>query len=106
MERRIEIFVRDLLKDDDNLNCPGNCRRSVTKIKEAINEKYPDVRTEVLVHPDAKSGYGVHYALQVEDGNDESLINVVKAPGFPVYIGEPEKAPPTFGVMKKTVKVV
>lgn len=103
---RINKFVRETLQNDENLTCIGGCRNSVSKIRSEINEKYPSAETQILVYPEARTGDGVHYSLLVKENGRESLINTVKAPGFPVYIGEPEKAPPTFQTMKIVREVI
>ncbi len=99
-------FIRDLLRRDDSLTDPNNCRNSTSKIKEEVKGKFPEAKTEVLVYPEPREGDGVHYSLRVTRGDEAVLINAVAAPGFPEYIGRVEVAPPTFTAMRVTPKVV
>jgi hypothetical protein len=99
-------FVRELLQEDDSMTGANNCRDSVLKIKNEIDKNYPTVKTSILVYPEASEGVGVHYSLLVKHGENEILVNVVAAPGFPIYIGDLKKAVPTFSSMKITTKVI
>jgi hypothetical protein len=99
-------FVRDLLQKDDSLADVNNCRDSVSKIKSEITKKFPDIKTDILVFPEAREGDGVHYSLRISQGDKKFLVNTVAAPGFPEYIGDFDMATPTFLAMKMTPKVI
>jgi hypothetical protein len=102
----ISDFVRGLAQEDDTLTDKDDCRNSILKIKARVNERFPRVETVFLVHPEAREGFGVHYSLLVKQGQRKTLLNLVKAPGFPIYVGDLGKAPPTFSAMKETPKVI
>ncbi len=99
-------FVRKLLQEDDSLTAANDCRNSVTKIIEKVNNNFPDAEKSVLVYPEASEGNGVHYAALFSRGKEQILVNAVPAPGFPEYIGDPDKAPLPFNAMKKAEKVI
>ena len=103
---RTDMFVRKLLQEKDSLSDTGNCRNSVSQIEKAVKERFPEAKVNILVHPEAKAGLGVHYSLEVDKDGEKTLINAVPAPGFPQYIGDPENAHPVFKSMKKTDKVI
>ena len=100
------MFVRKLLQEKDSLSDVGNCRNSVSQIENAVKQHFPSAKVDILVHPEAKAGLGVHYSLEVDQDGEKTLINAVPAPGFPEYIGDPEKAHPVFKSMKKTDKII
>ncbi|OGM81028.1 hypothetical protein A2393_02040 [Candidatus Woesebacteria bacterium RIFOXYB1_FULL_41_13] len=103
---RTGAFVRKLLQEKDSLSDAGNCRNSVSQIEKAVKQEFPTAQVDILVHPEAKAGLGVHYSLEVDQNGEKTLINAVPAPGFPQYIGDPENAHPVFRSMKKTTKVI
>lgn len=84
----------------------NNCRKSVSKIKEEVTKKIPEVSTYVLAYPQAQKGVGVHYSLLVCQSDKKVLINAVGAPGFPEYIGDFEAAGPIFSEMKLVSEVI
>lgn len=98
-------FVRGIIQKDDSLTDANNCRNSVSAIERKIKEEFPQAKTTVLVYPEPRKGDGVHYSLLVDDGK-KTLVNAVAAPGFPIYIGDPDVAVPTFSAMKETSKVI
>jgi len=99
-------FVRGLIQKDDSVTDANNCRDSVIKINNEIHKEFPTVETNFMVYPEAREGFGVHYSLLVKQDENEILINLVKAPGFPIYIGDLKKAVPTFSSMKVTPGVI
>lgn len=99
-------FVRGLLQKDDSLSDPNNCRDSVLKIKAEIDKRFPTAEVEFLAYPEARLGDSVHYSVLAIFNGRKILINTVKSPGFPIYIGDWENAVPTFFAMKKSDKVV
>ncbi len=99
-------YVRELVQGDDSITDANNCRDSVIKIKSEIDKKFPKVKTNFMVYPEAHEGFGVHYSLLVRQDENEILINLVKAPGFPIYIGDPKNAVSTFSSMKVTPEVI
>jgi hypothetical protein len=103
--RDIEIKVREMIQEDDTLTNAGNCRNASKKIKGRLQEEFPGAKVSYLVHPEAREGDGVHYAVSARDGKNETVINPVSAPGFPRYIGPKEGAVPTFSAMKPTDEV-
>jgi hypothetical protein len=104
---RIDESVRRLLIDDDNLSCPGNCRYAAFIISKHVLEKYPNSDIRILVYPEAGTGESIHYSLYIEDdGGEKIIINTVKAPGFPLYIGSRDQAPGLLGLMKQTTAVI
>lgn len=102
----IAEFVRGFLQEDDSITDANNCRDSVLKTRSGINKNFPTAETSILVYPEAREGAGVHYSLLVRQGGGKTIINLVAAPGFPRYIGDPKTAVPTFSAMKVTPKVI
>ena len=99
-------YVRGIIQKDDSLTDANNCRNSVSKIESKVKGEFPEAKTAVLVYPEARMGDGVHYSLLIDVNNKKTLINAVPAPGFPKYVGDPDKAVPTFSAMKETPKVI
>ena len=104
----VENSVREYLQKDETLQTPGNCRDSVSKIAQKLKEENPNIKISFLAYQEAKKGPGVHYALLIEDKERRILVNAVKAPGFPVYIGnfESENTHPNFKEMKECSEVL
>lgn len=98
-------FVRGLIQEDDSLTDANTCRDSVSKIAEVLKEQFPKAKVSVLAYPEAKEGENVHYAVLFRVGERDFIINAVKAPGFPLFIGELENAAPTFGCMKEVSEI-
>ncbi len=99
-------FIRSLLQENDSLTGLNNCRNSTSKIGKEVKDKFPEAKAEVLVYPEPRAGYGVHYSLLIAQGDEKILVNAVAAPGFPEYIGDPKTAPPTFTAMKVTPEII
>lgn len=102
----IAEFVRGFLQEDDLITDVNNCRDSVLKLKAEIDKKFPKADTNFLVYPEAREGTDVHYSLMIRHNGGEAIINLVAAPGFPIYIGDPKMAVPTFSAMKVAPKVI
>ena len=95
-------FVRGLIQEGDSLTDPENCRNAAQRIKDEINKRFPEVKVSFLAYPEVREGPGVHYAVLVKSGGKKILINTVRSPGFPLYIGDMDLAVPTFAAMKET----
>jgi len=98
--------VRTLVQQDDSFTYPNDCRNSVVKLRTSLEEQFPKANINFLVYPEAKEGDGVHYALSASIDDGELLINLVPAPGFPEFIGDREKATPTFSSFVVTPNVI
>ncbi len=105
-KENIPASIREFIQKDDTLTDPNTCRDSVLKIKKYIEENFPIAETILLAYPDTKTGENVHYSLLARLDKSELVINTVKAPGFPFYIGDLDHAIPTFLAMKKVPNVI
>lgn len=95
-------LVREMIKVDDALTDPKTCRGSMLKIAGEIKKGFPDAGVSFLAYPEACEEEGVHYAILVVYENCGMIINTVKSPGFPLYIGSLDLAVPTFSAMKRS----
>lgn len=105
MSEAIAQFIHELSKDDDSLSEANDCRNSTIKLKHLLEEKFPKAKVDFLAYPEARIGIGVHYSILVGSGDEQFIINLVRAPGFPVYIGPLDQAVPIFREMKKVTSV-
>ncbi|MDP3918097.1 MAG: hypothetical protein Q8Q30_02920 [Candidatus Woesebacteria bacterium] len=94
--------ARHLLQIDDSLTNHEDCRNVTIKLQKKLREEFPSEQINIIAYPEAKEGYGAHYALETED----DIINPIPAPGIPQYIGSKSNAYPIFSLFKKvdTVK--
>lgn len=101
----VSQYIRTLVLQDETLQSPNNCRASVQTIEQQVHLIFPTVQHQFLVAPEASNGEYVHYAIQFFL-DDTLLVNMVSAPGFPMYIGNKNMAHPFLVNMKTTDKVV